>query len=105
MTGTMFKTRTGELTTVDVSDFRLLVKSCGRADKHHGVTDKELPPASPGPDDQPGTQRVFGCAAAASTAARFLEEKGFLDRDPGATQAIPGSAEARPFVTSQRARP
>src|SRR5690625_7599914 len=42
VTGTMFKTRTGEL-TVEVSDFRLLVNSLRPLpDKHHRVTDKEL---------------------------------------------------------------
>ena len=106
VTGTMFKTRTGEL-TVEVSDFRLLVKSLRPLpDKHHGVTDKELRYRQRHLDlmTSPEHKRVFELRSRSiSLLRRFLEEKGFLEVETPVLQAIPGGAEARPFVTHHNA--
>lgn len=106
VTGPLFRTRTGEL-TVDVQDFRLLVKSLRPLpDKWHGVTDKEIRYRQRYLDllADPEGRHVFRLRSRAiSLMRRWLDEKGFYEVETPVLQSIPGGAEARPFVTHHNA--
>ncbi len=106
VSGPLFTTRTGEL-TIEVSDFRLLVKSLRPLpDKWHGVTDKELRYRQRHLDlmTSPEHKRVFELRSRSiSLMRRFLEDRGFLEVETPVLQAIPGGAEARPFITHHNA--
>src|SRR5690625_1330056 len=104
--GPLFRTRTGEL-TVDVQDFRLLVKSLRPLpDKWHGVTDKEIRYRQRYLDllADPDSREVFRLRSRAiSLVRRWLDERGFHEVETPVLQSIPGGAEARPFVTHHNA--
>src|SRR5690625_572459 len=104
--GPLFRTRTGGL-TVDVQEFRLLVKSLRPLpDKWHGVTDKEIRYRQRYLDllaDQE-SRRVFELRSRAiSLLRRWLDDRGFFEVETPVLQSIPGGAEARPFVTHHNA--
>jgi len=106
LTGVLFKTRTGEL-TVNVRDFRLLVKSLHPLpEKYHGLTDIETRYRRRYVDllVNQESRDVFRKRAATITALRrFLDRRGYLEIESPIMQSIPGGANARPFVTHHHA--
>lgn len=106
VTGTLYATRTGEL-TVRASDFRLLVKSLRPLpDKHHGLVEKESRYRQRHLDliVNPEVRQAFEYRAKAiAFIRRKLDEKGFIEVETPVLQAIPGGADARPFVTHHNA--
>ncbi|MDZ7799833.1 MAG: lysine--tRNA ligase [Trueperaceae bacterium] len=104
--GTPFVTKTGEL-TLDVAAFRPLVKSLRPLpDKFHGLTDKERRYRDRHLDLMldPSVRRTFELRSRmVSGMRRYLDARGFLEVETPVLQALPGGAEARPFVTHHRA--
>lgn len=102
VSGTLFVTKTGEL-TVQASDFRPLVKSLRPLpDKYHGLSDKEARYRQRYLDlmVSPEVKRAFVLRSrAVSFIRRYLDELGFLEVETPVLQSVPGGAEARPFVT------
>jgi len=106
VTGTLFKTRTNEL-TVKVRTVRLLAKSLRPLpDKFHGIADAEIK----------YRQRYLGLIADARTRERFVTRSrilaalrefmvahGFLEVETPMLHPIPGGAAALPFRTHHNA--
>jgi lysyl-tRNA synthetase class 2 len=105
-TGTLFRTKTGEL-TLAVSAFTLLTKSLlPLPEKYHGLTDVETRYRQRYLDlmVNPQVREVFIRRAAIITLMRqFFEARGFLEVETPMMQPIPGGATARPFVTHHQA--
>ncbi len=106
LTGTLFRTKTGEL-TLAVSDFVLLTKSLlPLPEKYHGLTDVETRYRQRYLDlmVNPQVREVFvRRAAIVSLMRQFFEARGFLEVETPMMQPIPGGATARPFVTHHQA--
>jgi lysyl-tRNA synthetase class 2 len=104
--GTLFKTKTGEL-SVNVTELRLLVKALRPLpEKFHGLTDREQKYRQRYVDliMNPGTRRVFRIRSDTLHAIReFMISKGFLEVETPMMQPIPGGANARPFKTRHNA--
>jgi lysyl-tRNA synthetase class 2 len=104
--GTLFVTRTGEL-TVRAVDFRPLVKSLRPLpDKYHGLSDKEQRYRQRHLDlmVNPDVRRAFVLRSRAiAFIRRHLDDLGFLEVETPVLQAVAGGAEARPFVTHHNA--
>ena len=106
-TGTLFKTKTGEL-SVKCDSVRLLAKALRPLpDKFHGLTDQEqtLPAALRRPHHQ--RRRRATCFVKRSQIVQaireFLVARGFLEVETPMMHPIPGGAAARPFVTHHNA--
>jgi lysyl-tRNA synthetase class 2 len=104
--GTLFRTKTGEL-SVKVDELRLLTKSLRPLpEKWHGLADTETRYRQRYLDlmmNEP-TRRTFELRArTVDFVRRFLVERGFLEVETPMMQAIPGGAVARPFVTHHNA--
>ncbi len=100
--GTLFKTKTGEL-TVKVDTLRLLTKSLRPLpEKFHGLTDQEQRYRQRYVDlimNEP-VREVFRARASTIDYMRdYLKARGFLEVETPMMQAIPGGAAARPFTT------
>jgi lysyl-tRNA synthetase class 2 len=106
VSGPLFVTKTGEL-TVEVQAFRPLVKSLRPLpDKYHGLTDKEARYRQRYLDlmVNPEVKRAFVLRSRAiAYLRRYLDGLGFLEVETPVLQAVPGGAEARPFVTHHNA--
>jgi lysyl-tRNA synthetase class 2 len=106
LTGTLFRTRTGEL-TLAVQGFVLLTKSLAPLpEKYHGLTDVEARFRQRYLDlmVNPRVRQVFVQRADIIRLIReFLEGRGFLEVETPMMQPIPGGATARPFVTHHHA--
>ncbi|MEJ2665616.1 MAG: lysine--tRNA ligase [Deinococcales bacterium] len=106
VTGPLFVTKTGEL-TLEVRAFRPLVKSLRPLpDKYHGLTDKEARYRQRYLDlmVNPEVRRAFVLRSRAiAYMRRYLDGLGFLEVETPVLQAVPGGAEARPFVTHHNA--
>lgn len=104
--GNVFKTQKGEL-TVKAEDFRPLVKSLRPLpDKYHGLSDKEQRYRQRYIDlmVNPDVKKAFVLRSKAiSFIRRYLDDLGFLEVETPVLQAVPGGAEARPFVTHHNA--
>ena len=104
--GHPFVTKTGEL-TVDAVAFRPLVKSLRPLpDKFHGLADKEARYRQRHLDlmVNPEVRRAFVLRSRAiAFIRRYLDGLGFLEVETPVLQAVPGGAEARPFVTHHTA--
>ncbi len=104
--GTLFKTKTGEL-SIRADEIRLLAKSLRPLpEKFHGLTDQELRYRQRYVDliINEGTRRTFEIRAAVVGFTReFLTQRGYLEVETPMMQAIPGGAVARPFVTHHNA--
>jgi lysyl-tRNA synthetase class 2 len=112
--GTMFRTKTGEV-TLQVQDFRLLAKAVsplpaakdealpdGQVVRHAALEDSELRARQRYADlaVNPEVREVFRIRAATVRALReFLDAKGFLEVETPILQPIYGGAAARPFMT------
>jgi lysyl-tRNA synthetase class 2 len=104
--GTLFRTRTGEL-TLQVRDFHLLAKSLRPLpDKWHGLADKEVRYRQRYVDlfVNPEVREVFVKRSRIVSAIRSrLLEHGFLEVETPVLQPLYGGAAARPFVTRHNA--
>jgi lysyl-tRNA synthetase, class II len=104
--GTLFRTKTGEL-TLAVKDFTLLTKSLlPLPEKYHGLTDVERRYRQRYLDlmVNPSVWQVFMQRAAIIRLLRqFLDARGFLEVETPMMQPIPGGATAKPFVTYHQA--
>ncbi len=105
-TGTVFKTRTGEL-TIKVTALRLLAKSLRPLpEKFHGLTDQEQKYRQRYVDliTSPESRRVFIARSQIVQAMReFFVARGYLEVETPMMHPIPGGAAARPFATHHNA--
>jgi len=104
--GTVFKTRTGEL-SVHASEVRLLTKSLRpMPDKFHGIQDQEVKYRQRYVDlmtDEGARRRFVARSKAVSGLRSFMVEHGFLEVETPMLHPIPGGANARPFSTHHNA--
>ena len=104
--GTLFRTRTGEL-TVQVEDIRLLVKGLRPLpDKFHGLADVETRYRRRYVDlivNEQSRETFRRRAQITTSLRRFLDQRGYLEIESPMMQVIPGGANARPFVTHHNA--
>ncbi len=106
VTGTLFKTKTGEL-SVRAETVRLLTKALHPLpEKFHGLNDAELRYRRRYVDliVNPEVRQIFHTRARLVDGIRqFLNTRGFLEVETPMMQAIPGGATARPFTTHHNA--
>ena len=104
--GTLFRTKTGEL-SVKAGSIRLLVKSLRPLpDKFHGMTDQEQKYRQRYVDlmtDDDARTRFVARSKAVSSIRGFMVEHGFLEVETPMLHPIPGGANARPFTTHHNA--
>ena len=104
--GTLFKTRTGEL-TVKVSGIRLLTKSIRPLpDKFHGLTDVEQKYRQRYVDLIMSEQTRFTFVARSrmvQSIRNYMTGHGFLEVETPMMHPIPGGAAAKPFTTHHNA--
>ncbi len=104
--GTLFKTRTGEL-SVRVDRLCLLTKSLRPLpEKFHGLTDQESRYRQRYLDliINEASRKTFQLRSQIIRFIRhYLDERGFLEVETPMMQPIPGGAAARPFVTHHHA--
>ncbi len=100
--GTMMRTRRGQL-SIAVESFELLSKSLRPLpEKFHGLTDKETRYRQRYVDliVNPEVRSTFEKRFKIISAIRsYMESQGFYEVETPILQAIPGGANARPFVT------
>jgi lysyl-tRNA synthetase class 2 len=106
VTGSVFKTKTGEI-TVKATEFELLSKSLRPLpEKWHGLQDKELRYRQRYVDlfSTPGIREVFIKRAKIIKAMReYLDSHDFVEVETPILQPLYGGASARPFVTHHNA--
>ncbi|GGC93145.1 lysine--tRNA ligase [Undibacterium terreum] len=106
MEGTLFKTKTDEL-TVKVTALRLLTKSLRPLpDKFHGLSDQETKYRQRYVDliMSEDTRRTFKARTAAMTSIRnFMASNDFMEVETPMLHVIPGGAAAKPFITHHNA--
>lgn len=104
--GTLFRTKTGEL-SVKVNTVRLLTKALRPLpEKYHGLAHQEIRYRQRYLDliMNETTRKTFRIRTAIVNYLRlFLNERGFLEVETPIMQAIPGGAAARPFTTYHQA--
>jgi lysyl-tRNA synthetase class 2 len=104
--GTLFRTRTGEL-SIRATGVRLLVKSLRPLpDKFHGMADQEQKYRQRYVDlitDEAARNRFVARSKAVSSIRSFMVEHGFLEVETPMLHPIPGGANAKPFVTHHNA--
>lgn len=104
--GTLFKTRTGEL-TISVSSLRLLTKSLRPLpDKFHGLTDIEQKYRQRYVDLIMNEQTRFTFVARSrmvQSIRNYMISHGFLEVETPMMHPIPGGAAAKPFTTHHNA--
>jgi lysyl-tRNA synthetase, class II len=104
--GTMFKTRTGEL-SIKVTRLRLLSKALRPLpEKFHGLSDTEQKYRQRYVDliTSPESRRVFIARSKIVQAMReFFVARGYLEVETPMMHPIPGGAAARPFATHHNA--
>jgi lysyl-tRNA synthetase class 2 len=104
--GTLFKTRTGEL-TVNATRVRLLAKALRPLpEKFHGLADQEQKYRQRYLDliTSEEARRTFAVRSRMIQAIRaYMIAQGFLEVETPMMQPIPGGAAARPFVTHHNA--
>ncbi|HEU4759116.1 MAG TPA: lysine--tRNA ligase [Dehalococcoidia bacterium] len=106
VTGTLFRTKTGE-PTVEARSFTLLAKALRPPpEKWHGLQDVEVRYRQRYLDlaANPAVRETFLVRSRAiSFIRRFLDGRGFLEVETPILQATAGGAAARPFVTYHNA--
>jgi lysyl-tRNA synthetase class 2 len=104
--GTLFKTKTGEL-TIKVTLLRLLTKSLRPLpDKFHGMADQEQKYRQRYVDlitDEAARERFTARSKALSSIRQFMVEHHFIEVETPMLHPIPGGANAKPFVTHHNA--
>ena len=104
--GTLFKTRTGEL-SVKVTTLRLLTKNLRPLpDKFHGMADQEMKYRQRYADlitDEHARARFVARSKAVSSIRSFMVEHAFLEVETPMLHPIPGGANAKPFKTHHNA--
>ena len=104
--GTLFKTRTGEL-SVKADQARLLTKALRPLpEKFHGLSDQETRYRQRYLDlimNQASRDTFITRSKVVDGIRRFLTDRDFLEVETPMMQAIPGGAAARPFVTHHNA--
>ena len=104
--GTLFRTRTGEL-SVKATRVRLLTKSLRPLpDKFHGMADQEQKYRQRYVDlitDEHARSRFVARSKAVSAMRQFMVGHGFLEVETPMLHPIPGGANAKPFVTHHNA--
>ncbi|WP_020652116.1 lysine--tRNA ligase [Massilia niastensis] len=104
--GTLFKTKTDEL-TIKVTTLRLISKSLRPLpDKFHGLADQETKYRQRYVDliMNEETRRTFKARTAAmSSIRRFMEKHEFMEVETPMLHPIPGGAAAKPFITHHNA--
>ncbi len=105
-TGTLFKTKTEEKTLQAVS-YKILAKSLlPLPSEHYGLADEETLLRKRYLDilTNPETKQLFIKKNKFwSSMRRFLVERGFLELEMPVLEAVPGGAEAEPFITHHNA--
>lgn len=105
-TGTLFKTKTGEL-SIKVNSLRLLTKSLRPLpEKYHGLSDQEIKYRQRYVDliTSEETRATFKARSQVVSAIRsFMLENDFLEVETPMLHPIPGGASAKPFVTHHNA--
>ena len=105
-TGTLFKTKTDEL-SIKVSEIRLLTKSLRPLpEKFHGLTDMEQRYRQRYVDlimNQESREAFRLRSQVVSYIRNFLVQREFLEVETPMMHVIPGGATARPFVTHHNA--
>ncbi|MFD2761430.1 lysine--tRNA ligase [Lentibacillus juripiscarius] len=106
VTGTMFRTKVGEL-SVKAAEFTLLTKSLRPLpEKYHGLKDVEQRYRQRYLDliTNPDSKETFILRSKIIRSMRsFLDGQGFLEVETPMMHGIPGGASARPFVTHHNA--
>ena len=104
--GTVFKTKTSEL-SLHASSIRLLTKSLRpMPDKFHGINDQEVKYRQRYIDlmvDETARKRFVARSKAVSGLRDFMVQHGFLEVETPMLHPIPGGANAKPFVTHHNA--
>ena len=104
--GTVFKTKTGEL-SLHASSIRLLTKSLRpMPDKFHGIADQEVKYRQRYVDlmmDETTRKRFVARSKAVSGLRDFMVQHGFLEVETPMLHPIPGGANAKPFTTHHNA--
>lgn len=102
VTGTLFKTKTGEL-TVQVAEIEMLAKAIApMPEKFHGLQDKETRYRQRYLDlmVNEDVRQVFRTRQRVLTAMRaYLDRNGFIEVETPALQPLYGGALAKPFIT------
>ena len=105
-TGTLFKTKTGEL-SIHATSIRLITKSLRPLpDKFHGVADQEVKYRQRYVDlitDEAARKRFAARSKAVSAMRNFMVDNDFLEVETPMLHPIPGGANANPFVTHHNA--
>ncbi len=104
--GTLFRTKTGEL-SIKVTTLRLLTKSLRpMPDKHHGMTDQEQKYRQRYVDlmtDDSSRARFRARSMAVASIRQFMLQHEFLEVETPMLHPIPGGANAKPFITHHNA--
>jgi lysyl-tRNA synthetase class 2 len=104
--GTLFRTRTGEL-TIKATRLRLLTKSLRPLpDKFHGMADQEQKYRQRYVDlisDDAARSRFVARGKTVSAIRNYMVEHGFLEVETPMLHPIPGGANAKPFTTHHNA--
>ncbi len=105
-TGTIFKTKTGEL-SIHATEVRLLTKSLRpMPDKFHGINDQETKYRQRYVDlmmDESTRARFTARSKAVSGIREFMVAHDFLEVETPMLHPIPGGANAKPFATHHNA--
>ncbi len=104
--GTLFKTKTGEL-SIHATGIRLVTKSLRPLpDKFHGVADQEVKYRQRYVDlitDESARARFMSRSKAVSSIREFMVTNDFLEVETPMLHPIPGGANAKPFKTHHNA--
>jgi lysyl-tRNA synthetase class 2 len=104
--GTLFKTKTGEL-SIHAIGLRLITKSLRPLpDKFHGVADQEVKYRQRYVDlitDEAARKRFVARSKAVSSLREFMVANEFLEVETPMLHPIPGGANAKPFKTHHNA--
>ena len=105
-TGTLFRTKTGEL-SIHASSIRLVTKSLRPLpDKFHGMADQEVKYRQRYVDlitDESARKRFMARSKAVSGIREFMVAHDFLEVETPMLHPIPGGANAKPFKTHHNA--
>jgi len=104
--GTLFRTKTGEL-SIHASSIRLVTKSLRPLpDKFHGMSDQEIKYRQRYVDlitDESARKRFMARSRAVSSIRDFMVSHDFLEVETPMLHPIPGGANAKPFKTHHNA--